>query len=320
MNVNGDQHAPVSVVELNDISMVYRRGMRGLTAIALDQIQLTISAGETVGFIGNNGAGKSTTMRIILGLQRPSTGIARLNGLPVDNPDARRGVAYVPENPFLYDYLTPLELLTIGRSMHRRDAGTSPAAVRNACMVWLERFGIAHVANKRIRTFSKGMGQRTALAHALCCEPDFLILDEPLSGLDPLGRQEVVSILDEYRASGKTLFFSSHVLNDVERLADRFVFIHKGKIQAVCATTSFLADDSPRFVVMIEGRDGMDGFDQISSRMWQREVCEDELAVVLSDVKTARATKNISLYAVRNMNSLEKAYETFVRSAQQESA
>lgn len=304
-----------SVVELANVTMEYRRGLRSGTVRALDNISLQINSGETVGFIGNNGAGKSTTMRIILGLQQASAGVARLNGCPVDDPEARRGVAYVPENPFLYDYLSPLELLLIGRRMHRRDFEETAGGARERCMYWLDRFGIAHVASKRIRTFSKGMGQRTALAHALACEPDFLILDEPLSGLDPIGRQEVVAVLDEYRASGKTLFFSSHVLNDVERLADRFVFIHKGRIQAVCSTTDFMKVDVPRYLVMIEGRDGLEGFSKISSRMWQKEVDDGELDRVLAQIRASQDGSRIALHSICNTNTLERAYAQFVQSA-----
>ena len=196
MNMNGQREvgfAQVPVVEMDGVSLVYSKGWRKPEVIALDSISLTIGHGETVGFIGNNGAGKSTTLRIILGLQRATSGMARLNGLPIDDPDARGGVAYVPENPYLYDYLTPMELLSIGVKMHRRGFVGGRIGLELHCKNWLERFGIAHVADKRIRNFSKGMTQRTALAHALACEPDFLILDEPLSGLDPLGRQDVVS-------------------------------------------------------------------------------------------------------------------------------
>jgi len=304
-----------SVVELKDVSMRYRKAWRGVSALALDGVNLRLTRGETVGFIGNNGAGKSTTLRLILGLQRPTSGIIRLNGRPADEPEARRGVAYVPENPYLYDYLSPLELLLVGIRMHRRDLANHPAQARAHCLQWLRRFGIAHVANQRIRTFSKGMTQRTALAHALACEPDFLILDEPLSGLDPIGRQEVVAILEEYRSSGRTLFFSSHVLNDVEQLADRFVFIHQGKIEAVYSTTEFLSCEAPRFAVTVEGSAALAGFSQISSRLWQREIAEAELPTLLAEVTAARETLGLSLYSVRNLNSLERAYSRFVQSA-----
>lgn len=314
---NSESPIAQPVVELEGVSMVYRKGWRSAQTMALNGIDLAIRRGETVGFIGNNGAGKSTTLRIILGLQQATGGTVRLNGRHATDPEARFGVAYVPENPYLYDYLTPLELLSLGVKMHRREMAARTKEMEAHCLGWLERFGIAHVAKKRIRTFSKGMTQRTALAHALACEPEFLILDEPLSGLDPLGRQEVAAILDEYRASGRTLFFSSHVLNDVERLADRFIFIHRGKIQAVCSTNEFLASEKPRFLVTIEGLAGLEGFAQVSSRLWQKEVDELELPGVLATIADARRQSGVVLNAVRNLNSLERAYARFVQAASQ---
>lgn len=304
------------VVEITAVSMAYQRGaLKKDIFLALDNVDLHIMKGETVGFIGNNGAGKSTTMRIVLGLQTPTSGVARLNGKSVDDPVSRLGVAYVPENPYLYDYLTPLELLSMGIHMHHRTQRHDAKKLRETCYRWLEKFRIDHVANKRIRTFSKGMTQRTALAHALACEPDFLILDEPLSGLDPIGRQEVVDILCEYRASGKSLFFSSHVLNDVERLADRFIFIHGGRIQAICSTTSFLSERECRYSVVVEGTEAPEGFESISSRLWQREVHERELCPLMSQIVASQHTARFSLYSVRSMNTLDRAYEKFVQSA-----
>lgn len=309
------QHSSSAVVALKDVCMAYKKPWSQSLSVSLESLDLEIERGETVGFIGNNGAGKSTTMRLILGLQKPTKGTVHLNGISANEPKARIGVAYVPESPYLYDYLTPLELLEIGARMHRLKVTASKKELEKHCMAWLERFGIAHVARKRIKTFSKGMTQRTALAHALACKPDFLILDEPLSGLDPIGRQEVVVILDEYRASGNTLFFSSHVLNDVERLADRFIFIEKGKIQAVCSTAKLFSEPGAKFVVTLEGLAGIDGFEKISSRLWQREVDEGELIVLIADILRGREVSGMVIYSIKNINNLERAYYSFVRNS-----
>ena len=306
------------VVELRNVSMCYIKGIRRERFSALQSINLEINCGETVGFIGNNGAGKSTAIRIILGLQKPTSGFALLNGRSTIDPLARHRVAYVPESPYLYDYLTPLELLSIGFRMHHSKRFDTDAAMDFHCMKWLERFRIADVAKKRIRSFSKGMTQRTALAHALACEPDFLILDEPLSGLDPLGRLEVVEILDEYRMSGRTLFFSSHVLNDVERLADRFIFLHKGVVRAVHATSDLNSGYSPSFEVTVEGGDPGSGFSQISSRLWRREVESMNLVHEIQKLISTSDTFKGRLYSVRNLNGLERAYANFVRNAERD--
>lgn len=197
----------------------------------------------------------------------------------------------------------------MGVRMHGVDVGD----VREHCLGWLEKFGIASVSKRPIRTFSKGMTQRTALAHALCCDPEFLILDEPLSGLDPIGRREVVEVLEEFRAAGRTLFFSSHVLFDVERLADRFVFIHEGKIRAVGSPDELLNRNASDYEVIIEGSEGPEEFVSISSRLWRRVVPEQLLAEMIGEV--ANSCGKFRLHSVRNMNSLEKAYFKFVQNA-----
>jgi ABC-2 type transport system ATP-binding protein len=300
---------PEPIVSLQHVVKEYRANWSGSVKTALSDIDLEIFPGESVGFIGHNGAGKSTTIRIILGLQRPTAGSVRLRGLDVTDPDSRRRVSYLPENPLLYDYLTPLELLEMGARMH----DLVVPDLRGHCLKWLDRFGIATVASRPIKTFSKGMMQRTALAHALCCEPEFLILDEPLSGLDPIGRREVVEILEEYRGAGRTLFFSSHVLFDVERLADRFVFIHEGKIRAVGSPDELLSTGAANYEVLIEGSAGLDGFIMISARLWSRTVSEAALPELLREI--ANSGGQFRLHSLHNVNSLEKAYLKFVQAA-----
>lgn len=149
-------------------------------------------------------------------------------GTDAHRAEARQGLAYVPEAPALYDQFTPLEILRMGLAMY----GIKRSDADAWCMQWLERFSIAEYAKQRIRQLSKGNVQRTALAHAMAVEPRLLILDEPLSGLDPVGRKDVVDILNEYK-SRAARFFTSHVLHDVERIADRFGFINKGQLLTV---------------------------------------------------------------------------------------
>lgn len=300
-----------SIVSFQHVFKSYRASWSGSVKTALSDISLEIAAGESVGFIGHNGAGKSTAIRLMLGLQLPTGGTVHLRGLDSADPASRRRVSYLPENPLLYDYLTPLELLEMGVRMHGADVGD----VRKHCFGWLERFGIASVSKRPIRTFSKGMTQRTALAHALCCDPEFLILDEPLSGLDPIGRREVVEILEEFRGGGRTLFFSSHVLFDVERLADRFVFIHEGKIRAVGSPDELLNRSASDYEVVVEGGKAPEGFVSVSSRLWRRTVPEQLLPDLIGEMATCGG--KFRLHSVRNMNSLEKAYFKFVQDATQ---
>lgn len=300
-----------SLVKLSAVSKIYRRGLFGKPFFAIQDVDLSIAPGESVGFIGHNGAGKSSTIRIMMGLQRPSTGLVSMNGLSVCSPKSRRGVAYVPESPLAYEYLTPLEIVITGMSM----AGTKPAYPKTHAMKWLERFGIAHAAGKPLRALSKGMVQRTMLAHALAVEPHLLVLDEPLSGLDPLGRFEVVEILQEYRKSGGALLFSSHILADIERLADRFVFIHKGSVRLVCGVYDMLSGAGQSFEVLAADLRGnypdFDTWGKIAPGVWRKVVLPTDLAVCLNSLQGGGGR----VLSIQNVNSLENTYIKLVQEA-----
>ncbi|WP_313952225.1 ABC transporter ATP-binding protein [Accumulibacter sp.] len=262
----------VPAITIEGLEKRYPRKWRSASVVALDGVSLTVEAGEAFGFIGANGAGKTTTIKILMGLIQATGGSARLFGTSVALPSARRGLGYVPENPYLYDYLTPLELLEMGLRLHR----VKLAAPQAHCREWLERLGLAHVAGKAIRSFSKGMTQRVAIAQALCIKPRLLILDEPLSGLDPLGRRDVVDILSEYKRGGGTLFLTSHVLHDVERLADRFGLIHQGVLRAVRAPAE-LAGDQETVLVRTFGEAPVDGMREDFAGRWIGEVARPDL-------------------------------------------
>ena len=299
-----------TLVKLSSVSKSYRRGWFGKPAFAIRDIDLTIVEGESVGFIGHNGAGKSSTIRIMMGQQRPTSGSAMMNGRPVEDTDSRRGVGYVPENPLAYDYLTPLELVETGIAMAR----LAVPSRREHAMQWLERFRIAHAASRPLRALSKGMVQRTMLAHALAVKPHLLVLDEPLSGLDPVGRAEVVEVLQEYREGGGALLFSSHILSDVERLADRFVFIHKGAIRASCSVYEIFKGDDQVFELLAELPStvaSVAGWGRVGENVWQRSASRENIAACLGDIQ-ARGGRILS---VRNLNSLENAYLKLVREA-----
>lgn len=249
---------------------------------ALSDVSLSVRRGEVFGFIGPNGAGKSTTIKILTGVLHPTQGRARIFGRDVSTPEARRGLGYVPESPALYDYLTPLELLEMGMAIHRvvKDGRRAHA------MRWLERLGLAHVVNKRIRSFSKGMVQRTALAHALAVEPQLLILDEPLSGLDPVGRKDVVDILEEYRNAGGSIFLTSHVLHDVERLADRFGLIGGGRLLSVQASSEF-AERSQTVAIRSLGQVEVSGFTRQRNGQWVAVVDKERVWDTLESLRVA---------------------------------
>lgn len=298
-----------AVIDVRNLSKTYL-DRRYRKVQALNDVSLQIEEGEAFGFVGPNGAGKSTTIKILVGIVKASSGSVSMFGQPVDKPQARKGMAYVPENPCLYDYLSPLEVLQMGLAMHHVQVDDR----QKHCMYWLERFDIAHVAHKRIRTFSKGMTQRTALAHALSVRPKLLILDEPLSGLDPLGRRDVVDILEEYTRQGGALFFSSHVLHDVERLADRFGLIHQGVMQTVCSVAEMM-DRSTSLSLMTRGDAAVAGLSLVPLRqgIWRVSVESSQLWDVLLLLKNA----GHAVVEVKPEASLEKMLLELTRSSDQ---
>lgn len=286
-------------ISVTDLRKTYPRSWASPPFEALKGISLAVEEGEVFGFIGPNGAGKSTAIKILTGVMRASAGTAELFGIDVSRAEARRGLGYVPENPSLPDYLTPLEILSMGLALH----GCKPPEPRAHCLGWLERFGLGEVAGKVVRGFSKGMAQRTALAHAMAVAPRLLILDEPLSGLDPVGRRDVVEILSEYRRGGGTLFFTSHVLHDVERLADHFGLIHQGQLRAVRSPAE-LAGGEEMVVVRSLGETAVDGMNPDFAGRWVGECPRSELWRLLDALHAARHV----LLEVKPTLSLESAF------------
>ena len=211
---------------------------------ALDALCLEVCQGEIFGFLGPNGAGKSTTIKLLMHLLHPTSGTARILGQPVDAVSMHQSIGYLPENPYFYDYLTPLELLTyVGKLF-----GLRQPALSKKVNALIESVGLSHSRNLQLRKFSKGMVQRIGIAQALINDPEIVFLDEPMSGLDPLGRMDVRRIIASLKARGVTVFFSSHILPDVEALCDRVAILNKGRLQEQGALEEILK-------VRIEGHD-----------------------------------------------------------------
>lgn len=288
-----------TAISIIDLRKTYPRSWSSPPFEAVKGISLEIEQGEVFGFIGPNGAGKSTTIKILTGVMEPSAGAASLFGVDVGEPQSRCGLGYVPENPSLPDYLTPLEILSMGLELHRR----KPPNARAHCLHWLERFGLADVAHKMVRGFSKGMAQRTALAHAMAVEPRLLILDEPLSGLDPIGRRDVIDVLVDYRRQGGTIFLTSHVLHDIERLADRFGLIHQGQLRAV-NTPAELAGGDDLLTVRSMGAAPVAGMVEETAGRWTIELPRSEVWAMLEALRAAGHT----LIEVKPTLSLESAF------------
>lgn len=288
-----------AAISIDHLRKTYPRSWTTPSFEAVKGISLNVEQGEVFGFIGPNGAGKSTTIKILTGVLSPSAGTARLFGIDVGVPKSRQGLGYVPENPSLPDYLTPLEILSMAVELH----SLKFADARQECMRWLERFDLADSAKKVVRGFSKGMAQRTALAHAMVANPRLLILDEPLSGLDPIGRRDVVNILSDYRREGGTIFLTSHVLHDVERLADRFGMIHKGELKTIQSPNELVGDDE-LVMVRSSGIAPITGMTEESCGRWFVELRRSELWSVLNEIEKSGHT----LIEVKPTLTLESAF------------
>lgn len=215
-----------AVIQVQHLSKTFRHGFFRKRVDALRGVSFEVGQGSIFGFLGPNGAGKTTGIKILTGLITATDGQAWVLGKRVPAPEARRRLGFLPENPYVYPYLTPLEFVT----MCGRLSGMGAQALRKRTGQVLERVGIAYAADRPVQRLSKGMLQRTCLAAALVHEPDLLILDEPMSGLDPVGRKEVRDIILEERAQGRTVFFSSHILSDVESLCDQVTILRKGQV------------------------------------------------------------------------------------------
>jgi ABC-2 type transport system ATP-binding protein len=215
----------------------------------LDSLCLQVQKGEIFGFLGPNGAGKSTTLKLLMNLLHPTSGSARILGKSVDTVAMHQSIGYLPENPYFYDYLTPTELLAyMGRLFGLRQPELSQR-VQNL----LESVGLKHAGNLQLRKFSKGMVQRLGIAQAIINEPEIVFLDEPMSGLDPLGRMDVRRIITSLKARGVTVFFSSHILSDVEAICDRVAILNKGKLQEVGALDEILKAGIKGHEVILSG-------------------------------------------------------------------
>ena len=215
-----------SAIRIDDLSVVFPSPQGPICA--LDRLTLDVRVGQVFGFLGPNGAGKTTTMHVLLGFIAATSGEARLLGTDVRQPIARQRIGYLPEHPDTYRYLSGRELLTITGRLFRMRGEPLRSRVHEV----LTMTGILEAAERRIATYSRGMMQRICLAQALINDPDLVILDEPTSGLDPIGRMEIRKIIMELKDRGKTVFFSSHELSEVEMVCDHLAILAKGRVVA----------------------------------------------------------------------------------------
>lgn len=218
---------------------------------ALTDLSLTIQSGEVFGFLGPNGAGKSTTIKLLLHFLKPDRGSLCILGRTVGQEEFRHRIGYLSEFPVFYDHLTARETLLLSGRL----SGMTRTAIDQRIPMLLERMNLVEAADRRVGGFSKGMKQRLGMANALVHDPEVLIFDEPMSGLDPVGRHQIKRLIAELKQQGKTIFFSSHILSDIEALCDRIGVIHKGILLYCGGLADFLTQGETleeRFVRVIE--------------------------------------------------------------------
>src|SRR5208282_840066 len=225
-----DPRIAMTAIEILDLEKTYLVGFwRKRPKLALRPLRLTIEEGEVFGFLGPNGAGKTTTLKLLMGLVFPTAGTARILGMELDDPRVKSQIGFLPEQPYFYDHLSARELLNYYGQLSGIPAKGRSARVEQM----LARVGLSDSAGMQLRKFSKGMLQRVGLAQAVLHDPKVVFLDEPMSGLDPMGRREVRDLIEELKQQGKTEFFSTHILSDAEALCDRVAVIHQGELRGV---------------------------------------------------------------------------------------
>lgn len=241
------------VVDIQNLGKTYSPQIGQPAKVALDGATLQVMQGETFGLLGPNGAGKTTLQKILLGLIRPTSGAAMVLGASPEDTHARARVGYLPENPYFYTYLTGREFVEFCGGLF----GLSGKALRNRATELLDRVGMAHAENTQLRKYSKGMLQRVGVAQALVNDPEIVFLDEPMSGLDPVGRRELRDIILDLKREGKTIFFNSHILSDVEALCDRVGILNAGKLVVTGSVRELTAGGHHLEDVFIEAVGGL---------------------------------------------------------------
>jgi ABC-2 type transport system ATP-binding protein len=278
-------------VEILGLEKTYTTGFwRKKQKLGLKSLSLEIQQGEVFGFLGPNGAGKTTTLKMLMGLIFPTAGMARMLGRDWRDPSVRRRVGFLPEQPYFYDHLTPFELLDYYGAL----SGLSRSERRQRIPKLLQRVGLTEQGRVQLRKFSKGMLQRVGIAQAVLHEPDIVFLDEPMSGLDPIGRREVRDFIQDLNREGKTVFFSTHILSDAEALCDRVAVLDRGELRGVGVVAELLSENQGQFELVWQGKSAVPAVERLAAschvagEMIRATVEEARLPQVLDAIKAAQ--------------------------------
>jgi ABC-2 type transport system ATP-binding protein len=306
----------MAAIEILDLEKSYQVGFwRKRPKVALRPLRLTVEDGEVFGFLGPNGAGKTTTLKLLMGLVFPTAGTARILGMDLDNPRMKSEIGFLPEQPYFYDHLSAKELLNYYAQLSGVPAKGREARVEQM----LARVGLSDSTGIQLRKFSKGMLQRVGLAQAILHDPKLVFLDEPMSGLDPMGRREVRDLIQQLRHEGKTVFFSTHILSDAEALCDRVGIIHQGELRGVGAVADLTSQTQGKIEIIFYAQKvpadltGLGAEARVSGDMVNAVLPEERQDAALEVLRRERL-KLISLTPVRS--SLEEYYIQKTRPAE----
>jgi ABC-2 type transport system ATP-binding protein len=310
-------------LDVRGLAKTYRTGLfRKKSHAALKGLDLTVERGQILGYLGPNGSGKTTTLKILMGLVFPDSGSGTVLGLPLGDVRWRHRAGYLPEQPYFYDYLTAREYLDYAGRLF----GMAPAARRERAGRLLELVGLRRSAGVPLRRFSKGMMQRVGIAQALINDPELVILDEPMSGLDPIGRRLVRDIILGLKAEGKTVLFSTHILSDAEALCDRVALLRGGELVRVGDLAGILGTDVSHMEILVAGL-GRETVDRLAPALrasqalgerWRLEAEERSLGAVVRAVEEAGGRilsiqpvrQSLEDYFIKEMGSqTEEAWE-----------
>ncbi len=282
---------PTGAIEIEKLSKEYPFGFLHLKRKkSLEDLTMRVEDGEVFGFLGPNGAGKSTTIKLLMRLIFPTSGTARILGKSIDDVSMHASIGYLPEQPYFYDYLTAYEVLDYFARFH----GLTANDRRERVQAMLKKVGLDTAKKIQLRKYSKGMLQRVGLAQAILHDPQVVVLDEPMSGLDPLGRREVRDIILELKRQGRTVLFSTHVLSDAEMLCDRVGVIVGGKLRGIGAPGELVDVESQGMEILFEmsGEPGNSALFAKATRTGNRyrvHLPEAELYAAVEALKTSGA-------------------------------
>jgi ABC-2 type transport system ATP-binding protein len=286
-----NRNMPSPVIEIENLSKEYPFGFLQLKKKkSLENLTMQVQTGEVFGFLGPNGAGKSTTIKLLMRLIFPTSGTARILGKSIDDVSMHRGIGYLPEQPYFYDYLTAAELLDYFARFH----GLSASERQDRVQKMLKKVGLETAKKIQLRKYSKGMLQRVGLAQAILHDPQVVVLDEPMSGLDPLGRREVRDIILEMKRQGRTVLFSTHILSDAEMLCDRVGVIVGGKLRGVGTPGEMIGIQSQGMEILFEVPSDTPQFPLLdratkTGERYRVQVPELDLYPALEELKSAGA-------------------------------